>query len=120
MMKKILLTSVNFIVILPFVIFFNYGAYVIMYMLPVIFVLSLINAILSQGVKEFLIKNLFLGISGISGIVIDALLYFIFICYDTIGVSIMLIEVLGTFIYIAILSAIGIIIKRLLRKLKNK
>lgn len=119
-MKKILLISVNFLAILPFVIFFDYGAYVMMYMLPVIYALSLINAILSQGIKDFLIKNLFLGISNIAGIVIDGLLYFIFIGYDAMGVSVMLIEVLGTFIYIAILSAIGLIIKRLLRKIKNK
>ena len=120
MMKKILLISVNFIAILPFIIFFNYGAYVAIYMVPVIFILSLINTLFSQGIKEFLIKNLFLGISNIAGILINSLLYFIFICYDGAGVGIMLIEVSIAFIYIVILSIIGLIIKSFILKLRNK
>lgn len=40
MMKKILLISVNFIAILPFIFFLNYGAYVAIYMVPVIFIES--------------------------------------------------------------------------------
>ena len=119
-MKKILLRSVNFIAILPFIIFFNYGAYVAIYMVPLIFILSLINTLFSQGIKEFLIKNLFLGISNIAGILINSLLYFIFICYDGAGVGIMLIEVSIAYIYIVILSIVGVIIKSFILKLRNK
>ena len=119
MMKKILFISVNFIAILPFIIFFHYGAYVAIYMVPVIFILSLINTLFSQGIKEFLIKNLFLGISNIAGILINSLLYFVFICYDGAGVGVMLIEVSIAFIYIVILSIIGIVVKGLILKFKK-
>ena len=89
-------------------------------MVPVIFILSLINTLFSQGIKEFLIKNLFLGISNIAGILINSLLYFIFICYDGAGVGIMLIEVSIAYIYIVILSIVGVIIKSFILKLRNK
>ena len=120
MIKKILLISVNFIAILPFIIFFNHGVYVAIYMVPVIFILSLINTLLSQGIKDFLIKNLFLGISNIAGILINSLLYFVFICYDGAGVAVMLAEVSIAFIYVVILSIIGLIIKSFILKLRNK
>lgn len=119
-MKKILLISVNFIAILPFIVFFSYGAYVAIYMVPVIFILSLINTLFSQGIKEFLIKSLFLGISNIAGILINSLLYFVFICYDGAGVGVMLIEVSIAFIYIVILSIIELIIKSFILKLRKK
>ena len=89
-------------------------------MVPVIFILCLINTLFSQGIKEFLIKNLFLGISNIAGILINSLLYFIFICYDGAGVGIMLIEVSIAYIYIVILSIVGVIIKSFILKLRNK
>ena len=118
-MKKILLRSVNFIAILPFIIFFNFGVYVAIYMVPVIFILSMINTLFSQGIKDFLIKNLFLGISNIAGILINSLLYFIFICYDGAGVGVMLIEVSIAFIYIVILSIIGVVIKSVMLKFRK-
>lgn len=120
MMKKILSISVNVIAILPFIIFFKFGVYVAIYMVPVIFILSMINTLFSQGIKDFLIKNLFLGISNIAGILIDGLLYFIFICYDGAGVGVMLFEVFIAFIYMVILSIIGVIIKSFILKVRNK
>ena len=120
MMKKILLRSVNFIAMLPFIIFFKHGAYVAIYMIPVIFILSMINTLFSQGIKDFLIKNLFLGISNIAGILVNSLLYFIFICYDGAGVGVMMIEASIAFIYIVILSIIGLIIKGFILKHRNK
>ncbi len=117
-MKKVLSILINVMAIVPFIVFYRFGGNVAIYMIPVILILSLINVFLSETKKDFLIKNLFLGISNVLGILIDCLLYFIFICHDSVGEAVLALEIFIAIIYVALLSVIGYIIKGLILKFK--
>ena len=117
--KKLLLILINAIVILPFIVFYRFGANVAIHLIPVIFILSLTNTLLSQNRKEFLIRNLILGIFNIVGILVNSVLYFSYICYDSEGLLVMQFEIFVAFIYVGILSLIGIAIKSVILKFKK-
>ncbi len=118
-MKKFLSILVNTAAIVPFVVFYRFGGNVSIYMIPVIFILSLANIFLSKSKKDFLIKNLFLGISNVLGILINGILYLEFVYYDSLGEAVIAGEILIAIIYAALLSGIGYITKSLLLKLRN-
>ena len=75
-MKKIVLIILNALLVIPFLIFFRRGANVSIFMLPIWFIATIINAILSKNLKELWMFNGILAMFAIIGIFTNGQLYF--------------------------------------------
>lgn len=119
-MKKIVLIILNALLVIPFLIFFRRGANVSIFMLPIWFIATIINAILSKDLKELLMFNGTLAIFAMIGIFANSQLYFKYVCWDTEGELIAKAEILIGLIYIAVLTGIECLIRYLINKYKRK
>ena len=115
-MKKIVLIILNALLILPFLIFFRRGGNVAIYMLPVWLIMSVINTIIAKDIKQLLLYNGCLSLFATIGIFVCGQLYFKYVCWDSIGESIVALEIIVEIIYIAVLSAVESYIKYLINK----
>ena len=115
-MKKTVLIILNTLLIIPFLIFFRRGGNVAIFMLPIWFVMSIINTIFAKDIKQLLIYNGYLSLFAMIGIFVCGQLYFKFVYWDSIGESIIALEIIIEVIYIAILSGIESLIKYLISK----
>ena len=119
-MKKIVLIILNALLVIPFVIFFRRGAYVAIYMLPVWFVMTVINIIFSKDIKEILLYNGTLTAFAIIGIFATGQLYFKYVYWDTAGEMVITTEIMIGIIYIACLTGIECLVQYLIGKCKRK
>lgn len=119
-MKKIILIILNASLVIPFLTFFRKGAIVSIFMLPIWFVATIINTVLSKNLKEFLIYNGTLALFAMIGIFTNGQLYFKYVYWDTEGELVVMAGIIIGIIYIAILSGIECLIKCLINKYKSK
>lgn len=105
-MKKKVLIILNALLIIPFLIFFRRGGNVAIFMLPVWFVMTIVNTICSKDIKQLLIYNVLLSLFATLGIFVCGQLYFKYVYWDSIGETIILLEIAIEVIYISILTAI--------------
>ena len=115
-MKKIFLTILNALLITPFLIFFRRGGIVAIFMLPVWFVMSIVNTVCSKDVKQLLIYNGWLSLFASVGIFVCGQLYFKYVCWDSIGETIILLEIAVEVIYISILTGVEPVVRYLINK----
>ena len=113
-MKKTVLIILNALLIIPFFVFFRRGGNVTIFMLPVWFIMSIINSVFSKNIKQLLVYNGCLSLFASIGIFICGQLYFKYVYWDSIGESIVLLEIIVEVIYIAILSCIESLVKHLI------
>ena len=118
-MKKTVLIILNALLIIPFFIFFRQGGNVAIFMLPVWFIMSIINSVFSKDIKQLLVYNGCLSLFASIGIFICGQLYFKYVYWDSIGESIVVLEVIVEVIYIAILSGIESLVKHLIIRRKT-
>ncbi|MBQ8001923.1 MAG: hypothetical protein IJ297_00575 [Clostridia bacterium] len=116
MKRKAIIVTLNTILILPFIIFFKYGGNVTIWMLPIWAVMSVVNTLFSDKIQEIVIFNSVMAVFACLGIWIDALLYFYYITYDSVGVAVMQLETVVMLIYVALLTLIECLVKYLADK----
>ena len=119
-MKKIVLIILNALLVIPFLIFFRRGANVSIFMLPIWFIATIINAILSKDLKELWMFNGILAMFAIIGIFTNGQLYFKYVYWDTEGELVVMAEIFIGLIYITVLTGIECLIKYLINKCKRK
>ena len=117
-MKKYLIIGINLIILVIYVAFFRFCGNVSMYLIPVLFVISVLNCILADSKKTFLTYNIFLIIITIIGILVNSTLYFRYVCYDSVGEAILWLEIFVAVVYIGLLTAVEFCIKHYLDKQK--
>lgn len=83
--RKSTLIFLNVVLIAPFIFFFTQGIRVAVCMIPVWFVMTIINSVFSKNAKEVRFYNKILSLVASIGILICALLYFKFVCFDVEG-----------------------------------
>ena len=115
-MNKTVITILNTLLIVPFFIFFRLGGGVAIFMLPVWFVVSIINTVFSKDIKQLLVYNGYLSLFASIGIFICGQLYFKYVCWDSIGEAIIVLEIIIEVVYIAILSSVESLVKYLISK----
>ena len=118
-MKKPVIIILNTLLIIPFFIFFRWGGNVTIFMLPVWFIMSIINTVFSKDIKQLLVYNGYLSLFASIGIFVCGQLYFKYVHWDSIGESIVVLEVIVEVIYIAILSGIESLVKHLIIRRKT-
>lgn len=89
-------------------------------MMPVQLLISIVYCVLSKNKKELLIYNAFLLLFAEIGILLNAVLYFTFICYDSEGVLVVLFEIRIAAIYIGTITGIELLIKYIVDKFRIK
>ena len=119
-MKKNFLIILNALLVIPFLIFFRRGANVSIFVLPIWFIATIINAILSRDLKELWMFNGILAIFAIIGIFTNGQLYFKYVYWDTEGELVVMAEIFIGLIYITVLTGIECLIKYLINKCKRK
>ncbi len=117
--RKSFLIILNILLIAPFIILYRRGAFIAISMVPVWFVMSVINTIFSKSVKEIVVYNGLLALTASIGILICGLLYFEFVCWDTEGELLLLYEIGFEILYIAMLTDVECFIKKLVLKRKK-
>ena len=115
-MKKIVLIILNALLIIPFFIFFRRGGNVAIFMLPVWFVMTIVNTVFAKDIKQLLVYNGYLSLFASTGIFICGQLYFKYVYWDSIGEAIIVLEIIVAVIYIAILSGIESLVRHLINK----
>ncbi len=119
-MKKIVLIILNTLLVIPFLIFFRQGANVSIFMLPIWFIATILNAVLSRDLKELLMFNGTLALFAMIGIFTNGQLYFKYVYWDSEGELVVMAEIIIGIIYIAVLTGIECLIKYLINKCKRK
>lgn len=119
-MRKWILLGINIAPLILFMIFFRFGANVGDCMIPLQFGIFIWNCKYTKNKKEFLLYSILFLLSSVLGIVINGLLYFQFICYDTEGVLVLELEIIVAAVYLAVLTLIGLVIKQLTMKRRAK
>ena len=115
-MKKTVLIILNALLIIPFFVFFRRGGNVAIFMLPVWFIMSIINSVFSKDIKQLLVYNGCLSLFASIGIFVCGQLYFKYVCWDSVGEAVIALEIMVEVIYIAILSGIESLVKHLINK----
>lgn len=110
-MKKIILTILNILLMIPFLIFFRRGANVAIYMLPIWGIMTIVNTICAQNIRQLILYNVCLSVFATIGIFINGQLYFKYIHWDSVGEAIIQLEMIVEVIYIAILTGVESLIK---------
>lgn len=119
MTRKILLTILNVLPLAIFIIFFRHGGNVAIYMLPVWIAITILNFILTKTSKELICYNGVLGLFSAVGILIDGMLYFKYVCSDSVGKSVMIFEIIVVLIYITIITGIEYCFKKVKNQKEN-
>ncbi len=115
-MKKTVIIILNTLLIIPFFIFFRWGGNVAIFMLPVWFIMSIINTVFSKDIKQLLVYNGYLSLFASIGIFVCGQLYFKYVYWDSVGEAVIALEIIVEVIYIAILSGIESLVKHLINK----
>jgi hypothetical protein len=115
-MKKPGIIILNTLLIIPFFIFFRWGGNVAIFMLPVWFIMSIINTVFSKDIKQLLVYNGYLSLFASIGIFVCGQLYFKYVYWDSVGEAVIALEIIVEVIYIAILSGIESLVKHLISK----
>lgn len=110
-MRKNSLLIINAALIAPFLIFFKLGGSVAAYMLTVWLIMSVINTVFSKNIKQLILYNGSLMLFGALGILICGQLYFHFVTFDSLGETILYIELIAEIIFISVLTVIEALIK---------
>lgn len=119
-MKKAVLIIINILLIAPFIIWFRRGSNVAFYMLPVWLIMTVLNTAFSKSVKEIVLYNGILAIFAIIGSFVNGQLYFKYVCWDSIGEYINLLEMIIEALYITLITGIECFVKHLIIKHKEK
>ncbi len=118
-MRKIILTLLNILLIIPFMIFFRIGGNVTIFMLPVWLVMTIVNTKFAQNTAQLIWYNACLAVFAAAGIFICGQLYFQYVYRDGIGEAIVILEMKVEVIYISILTVIESFVRRFINR-KNK
>ena len=105
-MKKIVLTILNALLIIPFLVLFRKGGNVAIFMLPIWLVMTIINTKFAQNIRQLILYNACLAIFATIGIFICGQLYFKYVYWDSMGEAVVQLEMIVEVIYIAILTGI--------------
>ena len=105
-MKKIVLTILNALLIIPFLVLFRKGGNVAIFMLPVWLIMTMINTKFAQNIRQLILYNVFLTIFATIGTYICGKLYFKYVYWDSMGEAVVQLEMIVEVIYIAILTGI--------------
>lgn len=110
-MKKFLLSGINLIIIVIFIVFFRSGLIVALSMAPVIFVISRLNYMFADSTKTFLKYNIFLTICTVIGIVMNSMLYSRCVSYDSLSEAAALAGIIVSVLCIGILTMLELWLK---------
>ena len=113
--KKVVLLIINALLVIPFIVFYRFGGHVAIHMLPIWFIMSVVNAVFSKSTKELLVYNAIMLLSAVVGIFACSQLYFKHVYWDTAGEAVMIAEMMIGSIYIAALTGIACLVKRLIK-----
>ncbi len=105
-MKKIILTILNALLIIPFLVLFRKGGNVAIFMLPIWLVMTMINTKFAPNIRQLIWYNVCLTIFATIGIYICGQLYFKYVYWDSMGEAVVQLEMIVEVIYIAILTGI--------------
>ena len=110
-MKKAILIILNILLITPFLVLFRKAGNVAIFMLPVWFVMTIINACFAKNIKQLILYNVCLSVFATIGIYVCGQLYFKYVYWDEMGESVVILEMIIEVIYIAVLTAIEAVLK---------
>ena len=115
-MKKYILIILNVLLVIPFLIWFERGGNVAISMIPVWLVMSIINMIFSENIKQIVLYNGCMALFAIIGIFVCGQLYFKYVSWDSMGEAVVMLEIIIGFIYIALLTLFECLIKHFRKK----
>ncbi len=110
-MKKLSLFILNILLIIPFILFYENGGMVAIFMLPIWFIMTVINTACSKKIKEILLYNGILMLFATVGIFVCGQLYFKYVFWDSMGEAGIFLEMIIEVINIIVLTVFECLIK---------